>query len=58
MLDPGAFAWTDDGWRAPTLRDTVLYELHVGTFTPEGTFEAAIPHLRALARASASPRSS
>ena len=50
VLDPGAFAWTDDGWRAPTLRDTVLYELHVGTFTPEGTFEAAIPHLRALAR--------
>ena len=49
VLDPGAFAWTDDGWRAPTLRDTVLYELHVGTFTPEGTFEAVIPHLRALA---------
>jgi maltooligosyltrehalose trehalohydrolase len=46
LLDPAAFAWTDDGWRAPG--DLVLYELHVGTFTPEGTFEAAIPHLRGL----------
>ena len=45
---PAAFAWTDDGFRAPALRDLVLYELHVGTFTPEGTFEAAIPHLRGL----------
>jgi maltooligosyltrehalose trehalohydrolase len=33
----------------PSLDELVLYELHVGTFTPEGTFEAAIPHLRALA---------
>jgi maltooligosyltrehalose trehalohydrolase len=48
LLDPGAFEWTDDGWTAPDLRDLVLYELHVGTFTPEGTFEAAIPHLSAL----------
>ena len=31
------------------MRDLVIYELHVGTFTPEGTFEAAIPHLRELA---------
>jgi maltooligosyltrehalose trehalohydrolase len=49
VLDAGAFAWTDAGFAAPSLRDTVLYELHVGTFTPEGTFDAAIPHLRALA---------
>ena len=48
VLDPGAFAWTDAGWEPPALRDLVLYELHVGTFTPEGTFEAAIPHLRGL----------
>jgi maltooligosyltrehalose trehalohydrolase len=33
----------------PSLDELVLYELHVGTFTPEGTFEAAIPHLPALA---------
>ena len=49
VLDPGAFAWTDAGFSAPPLRDTVLYELHVGTFTHEGTFEAVIPHLRGLA---------
>jgi maltooligosyltrehalose trehalohydrolase len=48
LLDPGAFEWTDGGWRAPALRDLVLYELHVGTFTPEGTFEAAIAHLPGL----------
>jgi maltooligosyltrehalose trehalohydrolase len=48
VLDTGAFAWTDAGWRPPALRDVVLYELHVGTFTPAGTFEAAIPHLRGL----------
>jgi maltooligosyltrehalose trehalohydrolase len=48
VLDPGAFAWTDDDFTAPDLTDTVIYELHVGTFTPEGTFEAVIPHLRGL----------
>ena len=48
VLDAGAFAWTDAGWEPPALRDLVIYELHVGTFTPEGTFEAAIPHLRGL----------
>jgi maltooligosyltrehalose trehalohydrolase len=48
VLDAGAFAWTDAGWQPPALRDVVLYELHVGTFTQEGTFEAAIPHLRGL----------
>jgi maltooligosyltrehalose trehalohydrolase len=48
LLDTGAFAWTDSGFEAPALSDTVLYELHVGTFTEEGTFDAAIPHLRDL----------
>jgi maltooligosyltrehalose trehalohydrolase len=48
VLDTGAFAWTDGGFRTPELRDLVLYELHAGTFTPEGTFEAAIPYLRGL----------
>jgi maltooligosyltrehalose trehalohydrolase len=48
LLDPSVFTWTDEGFEAPSLRDTVLYELHVGTFTDEGTFEAAIPHLRGL----------
>ena len=48
VLDPGAFAWTDDGFTPPELAASVIYELHVGTFTPEGTFEAVIPHLRGL----------
>ena len=48
VLDAGAFAWTDEGFEPPALRDAVLYELHVGTFTPEGTFDAVIPHLRGL----------
>jgi maltooligosyltrehalose trehalohydrolase len=42
------FTWTDDGFVAPSLRDSVVYELHLGTFTPEGTFDAAIQHLRGL----------
>jgi maltooligosyltrehalose trehalohydrolase len=48
LLDTGAFDWTDAGFRAPPLRDAVIYEVHVGTFTPEGTFEAAISHLEEL----------
>jgi maltooligosyltrehalose trehalohydrolase len=48
VLDTGAFAWSDDGFTPPALEDSVIYELHVGTFTPEGTFEAVIPHLRGL----------
>ncbi|MEU4681214.1 malto-oligosyltrehalose trehalohydrolase [Micromonospora sp. NPDC023737] len=40
-----AFAWTDDSWTGRQLPGSVLYELHVGTFTPEGTFEAAIERL-------------
>ncbi|MCW8141449.1 MAG: malto-oligosyltrehalose trehalohydrolase, partial [Planctomycetota bacterium] len=37
LFDPAAFRWTDAGWRPPALEDGVIYELHVGTFTPEGT---------------------
>src|SRR6478609_3056518 len=48
LLDTGAFAWTDDGFAPPPLRDSVLYELHIGTFTPDGTFDAAIERLPAL----------
>ena len=39
------FAWTDDRWRGLSWRGAVLYELHVGTFTPDGTFDAAIDRL-------------
>jgi len=50
VVDPAAFAWTDAGWGGPAaLRDAVLYELHVGAFTPQGTFDAAIEHLPGLA---------
>ncbi|HEX6538477.1 MAG TPA: malto-oligosyltrehalose trehalohydrolase [Candidatus Dormibacteraeota bacterium] len=45
LVDHSAFAWTDAGWRGFDLRDAVLYELHVGTFTPQGTFTAAIERL-------------
>ncbi|MGI9079896.1 MAG: malto-oligosyltrehalose trehalohydrolase [Acidimicrobiales bacterium] len=44
-VDHGAFAWTDAAWAAPELADVVVYELHVGTFSPEGTFDGAIAHL-------------
>jgi maltooligosyltrehalose trehalohydrolase len=42
------FAWSDGGWRGPGTRDQVLYELHVGTFTAEGTWLAATERLAAL----------
>jgi len=40
-----AFRWTDGQWRGGALHGTVIYELHTGTFTAEGTFDAAIGHL-------------
>lgn len=49
VVDPGAFAWADAGWRPHPLEALVIYELHVGTFTPEGTFAAAAARLPALA---------
>ncbi|MDD5641950.1 MAG: alpha-amylase family glycosyl hydrolase, partial [Syntrophales bacterium] len=42
------FPWDDLHWSGLPLRDYVIYELHVGTFTPEGTFDAIIPHLDEL----------
>ena len=47
-VDHAAFAWTDAGWSAPPLADAVIYELHVGTFAPAGTFEAVIGRLDEL----------
>jgi len=49
VVDPGAFPWTDTGFRGHRLADLVFYEIHVGTYTTAGTFEAVIPHLDALA---------
>jgi maltooligosyltrehalose trehalohydrolase len=47
VVDP-QFPWEDDTWFGLPLQDYVIYELHVGTFTPGGTFEAIISHLDEL----------
>lgn len=45
LVDHSAFHWNDDGFQAIPLASAVIYELHVGTFTPEGTLDAAIGKL-------------
>lgn len=45
VIDPEAFHWTDGGWRGLPLSDLIVYELHTGTFSREGTFEGVIPYL-------------
>lgn len=45
VFDSALFGWTDGGWRGRDVRGAVFYELHLGTFTPEGTLEAAAGHL-------------
>ncbi len=45
VVDHAAFAWTDASFAGPALADSVIYELHVGTFTPDGTFTATIDRL-------------
>ncbi|HEU4515029.1 MAG TPA: malto-oligosyltrehalose trehalohydrolase [Nocardioidaceae bacterium] len=45
LFDPGEFAWTDTRWAGVQLEGTVIYELHVGTFTPEGTLDSATERL-------------
>ena len=44
-VDPDAWQWTDQNWAGKDLRGSVIYELHVGTFTPEGTLDAAVSRL-------------
>src|SRR5579862_920120 len=51
VVDPGRFAWTDGDWPGPSVQSLVIYEMHVGTFTPEGSWDAAARHLPALAHA-------
>lgn len=48
VVDHGAFNWDEGGWQNTPLEDYIIYELHVGTFTPEGTFEAIIPRISEL----------
>ncbi|HMJ05828.1 MAG TPA: malto-oligosyltrehalose trehalohydrolase [Chthoniobacterales bacterium] len=42
VIDPSPFPWTDSTWTAPPFSELIIYEVHVGTFTPAGTFRAAI----------------
>ena len=48
VVDPQAFRWSDETWTGLRRKGQVIYEMHVGTFTPEGTWAAAIPHLGKL----------
>jgi maltooligosyltrehalose trehalohydrolase len=48
VVNTGAFEWTDGDWQGAALDDLVIYELHVGTFSEEGTFDGVIPRLRGL----------
>jgi maltooligosyltrehalose trehalohydrolase len=48
LVDLRTFPWTDASWKGRRLNEYILYELHAGTYTLEGTFEAIIPHLDEL----------
>jgi maltooligosyltrehalose trehalohydrolase len=48
LVDPNAFQWSDANWRGVGIERQVIYELHVGAFTPEGTFDAAVAKLEYL----------
>ena len=45
VVDPASFRWSDQGWSGVPLQNFIIYELHPGTFTREGTFESVIPQL-------------
>ena len=48
VVDPAGYAWQNAEWQGRRWEETVVYELHIGTFTPEGTFQAAIAKLPGL----------
>ena len=48
MFFPESYGWSDAAWRGVAREDLVIYELHVGTFTPEGTLDAIVPRLPEL----------
>ena len=50
VVDPATFEWTDEDWPGARLKGQIVYEFHVGTFTPEGTWTAAAEQLPELAR--------
>ena len=45
VVDPAAFTWTDEQWRGIPLEEAIFYEVHIGTATPEGTFDSLINRL-------------
>ena len=45
VVDHQGFNWQDAGWRGIELSKMVMYELHVGTFSPQGTFDGVVTHL-------------
>ena len=49
LVDHRIFPWSDASWHVPPFQELIFYEIHVGTFTPEGTFDAIIPRLSDLA---------
>ncbi|MCA1632037.1 MAG: malto-oligosyltrehalose trehalohydrolase, partial [Acidobacteria bacterium] len=49
VVDPARFRWTDDNWQGASLKGQVVYELHIGAFTREGTLAAAAAQLKELA---------
>jgi maltooligosyltrehalose trehalohydrolase len=48
IIDFNEFVWTDKTWKGSALGSSIIYELHVGVYTQQGTFDALIPHLPAL----------
>ncbi len=51
IVNPAQFQWTDQNWRGIEISGQIVYELHIGTFTPQGTYEAAsakLPYLKEL----------
>jgi maltooligosyltrehalose trehalohydrolase len=48
VVDHSTYKWSDASWSGIPLEEMIIYELHVGTFTPEGTFESMIPRLSEL----------
>ena len=49
VIDPAAYVWQNTHWQGRLWQESVVYELHIGTFTPQGTFQAAIEKLPWLA---------
>ena len=58
VIDPHSFEWRDEAWRGRPWQEAVIYELHVGTFTPQGTFSGVVIASCRISGTWASPRSS